>query len=59
MFEYMLDTNICIYVIKNRPPSLRDRFDQLAARRSISAITVGELLYGAESRRAGPESSCS
>ena len=29
MLEYMLDTNICIYVIKNRPAALRERFDQL------------------------------
>jgi tRNA(fMet)-specific endonuclease VapC len=48
MLEYMLDTNICIYVIKNRPVALRERFDQLAAVLCISAITLGELLYGVE-----------
>lgn len=48
MLEYMLDTNVCIYVIKNRPATLRDRFDQLAEALCISAITLGELLYGAE-----------
>jgi tRNA(fMet)-specific endonuclease VapC len=47
MLEYMLDTNIYIYVIKDRPASLRDRFDQLAGALCISAITLGELLYGA------------
>jgi tRNA(fMet)-specific endonuclease VapC len=48
MLEYMLDTNICIYVIKNRPAALRERFDQLAEALCISAITLGELLYGVE-----------
>ena len=48
MLEYMLDTNICIYVIKSRPAALRERFDQLAEALCISAITLGELLYGVE-----------
>jgi tRNA(fMet)-specific endonuclease VapC len=48
MLEYMLDTNICIYVIKNRPAALRERFDQLAEALCISVITLGELLYGVE-----------
>jgi tRNA(fMet)-specific endonuclease VapC len=44
----MLDTNICIYVIKNRPAALRERFDQLAEALCISAITLGKLLYGVQ-----------
>src|SRR6516225_1050774 len=48
MLEYMLDTNICIYVIKNRPAALRERFDQFAETLCISTITLGELLYGVE-----------
>jgi tRNA(fMet)-specific endonuclease VapC len=48
MLEYMLDTNICIYVIKNRPAALRERFDQLAEGLCISVITLAELLYGVE-----------
>jgi tRNA(fMet)-specific endonuclease VapC len=48
MLEYMLDTNICIYVIKNRPVARRERFDQLAEGLCISTITLGELLYGVE-----------
>ena len=48
MLEYMLDTNICIYVIKNRPAALRERFDQLAEALCISTITLAELLYGVE-----------
>ena len=48
MLEYMLDTNICIYLIKNRPAALRERFDQLAEALCISTITLGELLYGVQ-----------
>jgi tRNA(fMet)-specific endonuclease VapC len=48
MLEYMLDTNVCMYVIKNRPAALRERFDQLAEALCISVITLGELLYGVE-----------
>ena len=48
MLEYMLDTNICIYVLKDRPPTLRERFDRVAERLCISSITLAELHYGAE-----------
>ena len=48
MLRYMLDTNICIYVIKNRPEGLRERFNRLADQLSISAITLSEIIYGAE-----------
>ncbi len=48
MLQYMLDTNICIYVIKTYPPELLERFNSLAEQLCISAITLGELQYGAE-----------
>jgi len=48
MLEYMLDTNICIYILKNRPPELREKFDREAERLCISSITLCELHYGAE-----------
>jgi tRNA(fMet)-specific endonuclease VapC len=48
MLAYMLDTNICIYILKNRPPALRDRFDQEAEQLCISSIALAELQYGAE-----------
>ena len=48
MLVYMLDTNICIYVMKTYPPALRDRFNTLAEQLCISSITLGELHYGAE-----------
>jgi tRNA(fMet)-specific endonuclease VapC len=46
--QYMLDTNICIYIVKNYPPGLRERFNRLAEQLCISSITLGELHYGAE-----------
>jgi tRNA(fMet)-specific endonuclease VapC len=48
MLTYMLDTNICIYVMKTYPPELRDKFNSLADQLCISSITLGELCYGAE-----------
>ena len=48
MLPYMLDTNICIYVIKNRPEGLRERFNRLADQLCISAVTLAEIIYGAE-----------
>src|SRR6266536_3479031 len=48
MLRYMIDTNICIYVIKNRPAQLRDRFNSLADQLSISVVSLAELIYGAE-----------
>jgi tRNA(fMet)-specific endonuclease VapC len=45
---YMLDTNICIYVMKNYPGDLREKFNTLADQLCISSITLGELHYGAE-----------
>ena len=44
----MLDTNICIHVIKNRPEGLRERFNTLADQLCISAVTLSEIIYGAE-----------
>ena len=48
MLQYMLDTNICIYVIKNYPAELRQRFNRLAEQLCISSITLAESHYGAE-----------
>ena len=50
MLRYMLDTNICSYVMRERPAALRDRFNEEAERMCISAITVAELLHGAEAK---------
>ena len=48
MLGYMLDTNICIYVMKTYPPEVRDKFNEFAEQLCISSITLAELLYGAE-----------
>ena len=43
---YMLDTNICIYVINERDDALRVRFEAHSAEICISSITYAELCYG-------------
>jgi tRNA(fMet)-specific endonuclease VapC len=48
MLRYMLAPDICIYVLKRRPPHLREQFDRLADELSISTITLAELYYGVE-----------
>ena len=45
--RYMLDTDICIYVINERPANVLQVFrDHEGAGLGISAVTAGELLYG-------------
>jgi len=48
VLKYMLDTNIVIYTIKNRPAIARRAFKQHEGQLCISSITWGELVYGAE-----------
>ena len=48
MLRYMLDTNLCIRVLRDRPQGLRERFNAEAASLCISTVTLAELLYGAE-----------
>ena len=50
----MLDTNIVIYTIKNRPVRVREVFKRHSGQMAISAVTFGELIYGAE-RSSQPE----
>jgi tRNA(fMet)-specific endonuclease VapC len=46
---YLLDTNICIYIIKRRPEAVFERFRGLSVGEvGISAITYSELCYGVE-----------
>lgn len=46
--RYLLDTNICIYIIKRKPLSVLERFENLTADEvGISALTVAEMEYGA------------
>jgi tRNA(fMet)-specific endonuclease VapC len=47
--RYLLDTNICIYIAKRRPPEVAGRFERLRPGEvGMSMITYGELLLGAE-----------
>jgi len=48
MLKYMLDTNIVIYTIKNRPSHVREIFKQHEGQMCISSVSLGELIYGAE-----------
>ena len=48
MLKYLLDTNIVIFTIKNRPQQVKKRFQQHHGRMGISAVTLGELVFGAE-----------
>ena len=48
MLRYLLDTNIVIYVIKQRPLAVRTKFNEQVGRMAISAITLSELMHGAE-----------
>ena len=48
MIKYLLDTNILIYTIKNRPPQVREKFNQHLGQMATSTVTVGELVFGAE-----------
>jgi tRNA(fMet)-specific endonuclease VapC len=47
MPKYMLDTNICIYLMKHHPPEVAARFAQCYfGEVVISAISLAELEYG-------------
>lgn len=45
--NYILDTNICIYIIKKKPQSVLDKLKQIPLGViGISVITLSELIYG-------------
>ncbi len=47
--KFLLDTDICIYLIKKNPPSVLERLQAChAGDVGVSAITVAELRYGAD-----------
>ncbi len=48
MLKYMLDTNIIIYIMKNRPRKVKRRFEKHKGQMCISSVTLGELVFGAE-----------
>lgn len=46
--KFLLDTNICIYVIKQKPISVKQRFQAAnSSDMGISIVTLAELEYGA------------
>lgn len=49
MAKIMLDTNICIYILNNKPQHIKDRFLQYKVGDiAISSISVAELFFGIE-----------
>jgi len=51
--RYMLDTNICIYIIKNKPEKAIENLKKHDPKQiCISSITYSELVYGVEKSKA-------
>ena len=51
----VLDTNVCIHVIRRRPPAVLRRFEEYEVGEvGVSSVTAAELFYGAE-KSAVPE----
>ena len=45
---YLLDTNICSYILKQRPASVKSRFDEVGPEHlGLSTVVLAELYYGA------------
>ena len=51
--RYLLDSDICIYLMKRKSPRLLARADRLAPVCAISFIVYGELRFGAASSKHG------
>lgn len=46
--KFLIDTNICIYIMNNHPPEVLKKFKNIGVGKvGISSITVSELHYGA------------
>jgi tRNA(fMet)-specific endonuclease VapC len=49
MLKYLVDTDICIYIMNNRPPEIAEKLKKLTyGSVGMSVITLGELSAGAE-----------
>jgi tRNA(fMet)-specific endonuclease VapC len=47
--QYLLDTNICIYLMREQPPEVAERFARLRVGDVVmSAVTCAELRHGVE-----------
>ncbi len=51
MLRYMLDTNLCVHVLRHSDSPVAARFKSNSGSLCISAITLHELLHGAECSR--------
>ena len=53
--KFLLDTNICIYIANEKPPSVRERMDRTNPMDlAVSSITLAELHFGV-AKSARPE----
>jgi tRNA(fMet)-specific endonuclease VapC len=48
MLRYLLDTNIAIYVMRQTPQGVLERFKENSSAMALSSISVAELMFGAE-----------
>ncbi len=49
---YLLDTNICIYIIRKKPKKVLNQLQSISPTEiGISAVTLGELQYGVENSK--------
>jgi tRNA(fMet)-specific endonuclease VapC len=56
--RFLLDTNICIYIRRQRPPGVLARFQRLKPGEAVlSVITYGELAYGVEKSQSREQAS--
>ena len=47
--KYMLDTNMCVFVLRGKPSSVSERLYQCADKEvCVSTVTVAELRFGAD-----------
>lgn len=49
---YMLDTNICSYIIRNKPQNIKEKLKSVEKDHTIalSTVVVSELIYGAKKK---------
>ncbi|AYZ65184.1 PIN domain-containing protein [Burkholderia multivorans] len=55
---YMLDTNICSYIMRERPPVVLSRLQSCVGaqhRIVVSAVTYAEMRFGAIGKKASPK----
>ncbi len=53
---WMLDTDVCSYVLRKRPPSVKVQFDRVGTENlAISSVVLAALYYGAARHPRGAE----